>query len=43
MLNLSSFNLSFGDKISATLGYTRGLDTLSYDHIVSLKLGVNFE
>jgi len=34
---------SFGDKISATLGYTRGLDALSYDHIVSLKLGVNFE
>ena len=41
---ISLFNsYNFSKDFFATLNYTRGLDDLSYDHTISLKLGVNFE
>jgi hypothetical protein len=33
----------FNDTFFGILNYSRGLDTLSYDHTISLKLGVTFE
>ena len=41
---LSWFNsYSFTERTFATLNYSRGIDALSYDHTLSLKLGVTFE
>ena len=41
VLLFGSYN--FGDNLFSTFSYLRGLDTLSYDQVISLKLGVNFE
>ena len=37
----NSYNLN--DNFFATLSYTKGLDELSYDEVISLRLGVTFE
>ena len=42
--SLSLFNsYNFTDNFFATLDYTKGLDNLSYDQTISLRLGVTFE
>ncbi len=42
--SLSLFNsYNFSHYFFGTLGYTRGLDVLSYDHSISLRLGVTYE
>ena len=38
---LESYSLS--DTFMLSLGYTHGIDALSYDHTLSLRLGVTFE
>ncbi len=38
-----SGSYNFTDNIWATIGYTNGLDNLSYSDIFSLKVGVSFE
>ncbi len=41
---LSWFNsYAFSEKLFATVNYAHGLDDFSYDHTISLKLGVYFE
>ena len=42
--SISLFNsYNFSDKFFGTLSYTKGLDDLSYDQTISLRLGVTFE
>jgi len=42
--SVSLFNsYNFNDDFFGTLSYTKGLDELSYDHVVSVRLGVTFE
>jgi hypothetical protein len=42
--SISLFNsYNFNDNFFATLNYTRGLDDLSYNEVVSLRIGVTFE
>ncbi len=42
--SLSFFNsYGFSEHFFGSLSYTRGLDDLSYDHTISLRLGVTFE
>jgi len=38
-----SNSYNFSDNIFGILNYSRGLDKLSYDHTISLKLGATFE
>lgn len=42
--SISLFNsYNFTEKLFGTLSYTKGLDELSYDQTISIRLGVNFE
>ncbi len=42
--SISLFNsYNFSDNFFGTLSYTKGLDDLSYDQTISIRLGVNFE
>jgi hypothetical protein len=42
--SISLFNsYNFTDKTFGTLNYTRAIDELSYEHVISIRIGVSFE